>query len=61
MWASYSTVSTDQKNSTGHMFSIKLEEKSHEMNLKALPVKTQLSKNPQGGTMYLPPPRSDRV
>ena len=29
----------DQKNFNGHMFHIKLEEKSYKMNLKALPVK----------------------
>ena len=37
------------------MFNIKLEEKSHKMSFKALPVKMQQSKNRQGGTMSLPP------
>ena len=30
--------STDQKNFTGRMFNIKLEEKSHKMSFKAPPV-----------------------
>ena len=30
---------TDQKKFTGHMFNIKLEEKSYKMSFKALPVK----------------------
>ena len=43
---------TDQKNFTGHMFNIKLEEKSHKMSFIALPVKIQQSKtNREGGTM----------
>ena len=33
MWANYST---DQKNFTGHIFNIKLEEKSHKMSLKKI-------------------------
>ena len=45
MWANYST---DQKNFTGHMFNIKLEEKSYKMSFKALPVK-------------IVSPRADRV
>ena len=36
MWANYLT---DQKNFTGHMFNIKLEEESYKMSFKALPVK----------------------
>ena len=36
------------------MFSIKLEEKSHKMSFKALPVKRQQSKNRQEGTMCPP-------
>ena len=35
------------KTFTGHMFNIKLEEKSYKMNFKALAVKIQRSKNPQ--------------
>ena len=38
------------------MFNIKLEEKSHKMSFKALPIKIQQSKNQQGGTMFPPPP-----
>ena len=45
MWADNST---DQKIFTGHMFNIKLEEKSYKMSCKALPVKMQQSKNLQG-------------
>ena len=37
MWENYST---GQKKFTGHMFNIKLEEKSHKKSFKALPVKT---------------------
>ena len=40
--------STDQKNSTGHVFKIKLEEKSYKISFKALPVKIHWSKNWQG-------------
>ena len=39
---------TDQKNFTGHMFNIKLEEKPDKISFKALPVKMQRSKNRQG-------------
>ena len=46
VWANYST---DQKNFTGHMFSIKLEETSFKMDFKALPVKIQRSKNRKAG------------
>ena len=46
MWADYST---DQKNFTGHMFNIKLEEKPYKMSFKALPVKIQRSENRQAG------------
>ena len=56
MWAKYSI---DQKNFTGHMFNIKLEEKSYKMSLTALPVKIQWSKSRQGGTIC--PPGVDRV
>ena len=45
-WANYLT---DEKNFTGHMFNIELEENSHKMSFKALPVKIQRSKN-------IPPP-----
>ena len=45
-WGVYST---DQKSFTGHMFIIKLEEKSYKMSFKALPVKIQRSKNRHGG------------
>ena len=38
--------STDQKNVTGHLFNIKLEEKSYKMSFKTLLVKIQRSKNP---------------
>ena len=60
MWANYSP---DQKNFTGHMFNIKLEEKSHKMSFTALPVKIQQSKNrqSQNGTMCPPPPGAVRV
>ena len=40
---------TDQKNFTGHMLIIKLEERSYKMSFKALPVKIKLPKNRQGG------------
>ena len=36
---------TDQKNFTGYMFNINLEEKSYKMSFKTLPVKIQWSKN----------------
>ena len=42
VWASFST---DQKSFTGHMFNIKLQEKSNEISFKALPVKIQPSKS----------------
>ena len=45
LWANYST---DPKNFTGHMFNIKLKERSYKMSFKALPVKIQQSKNRQG-------------
>ena len=44
VWANYST---DQKNFTGHMFTIKLEEKSYKISFKALPFKIHWSKNRQ--------------
>ena len=51
--------STDHKNFTGHMFNIKLEEKSYKMSFKALPVKMQRSKTKRGeeggGTIFLHP------
>ena len=51
---------TDQKHFTGHMFNKKLEEKSHKMSFKLLPVKKQQSKNQQEGGAQcghpLPPP-----
>ena len=44
------------------MFNIKLEEKSHKMSFKALPVKIQRSKNRQGKHSVPPPlPSPDRV
>ena len=46
MWANYST---DEKDFTGHMFNIKLEEKSYKMRFKALPVKI----NPLSGQLGL--------
>ena len=46
VWTNYST---DQKNFTGHMFNIKLEQKSYKMRFKALPVKRQRSKTEMGG------------
>ena len=50
MLANYST---DQKNFSGHMFNIKLEEKSYKLSFKALPVKIQRSKNRQRrGAMF---------
>ena len=57
VWVSYST---DQKNSTGHMFNTKLGEKSYKMSLKALPVKLNRSKNWQG-EHNVPPSGPDRV
>ena len=45
VWANYSI---DQNNFAGHLFSIKLEEKSYKMSFKILPVKIQQSKNLQG-------------
>ena len=44
------------KKFTGHMFNIKLEEKSYKMSFKALPVEIQQSKNRQEGH-NMPPPR----
>ena len=44
VWANYST---DQKNFTGPMFTIKLEEKSYKISFKALPFKIHWSKNRQ--------------
>ena len=41
MWADYAT---DQKNFTGRMFNINMEEKSNKMCFKALPVKIHRSK-----------------
>ena len=43
--AGVADYSTNQKNFTGHMFNIKLEEKSYKRRLKALTVKIQQSKN----------------
>ena len=51
VWANYLT---DQKNFTGHMFSMKLEEKSYKMSFKALSVKIQRSKNRRGVTVCPP-------
>ena len=53
MWINYST---DQKNFTGHIFNIKLEENSHKMSFKALLVKIQQSKNQQGEAQCAPLP-----
>ena len=55
------TIGLIKKNFTGHMFNIKLDEKSYKMSFKALPVKIR-SKNRQRGH-NLPPssPRTDRV
>ena len=36
---------TDQQRFTGHMFNIKLKEKSYKTSVKALPVKLQQLKN----------------
>ena len=61
VWAVYMT---DQKSFTGHMFSIKLEEKSYKMRSKALPVKIQRSRNRhggRGGILCPPRPGADRV
>ena len=52
MGANYSA---DKKNFTGHMFNIKLEEKSNKMSFKAVPVKIQWSKARQEGTQCVPP------
>ena len=53
VWANYST---DQKifNFTGHMFNVKLEEKSLKVSFKTLPIKIQRSKTRQPPS--LPPP-----
>ena len=49
--------STEQKDFLGHMFIIKLEEKSHKMNFNALPVKYSSQKTDRGRTMcHLPIP-----
>ena len=48
--------SIDQNIFIGHMFNIKLEEKSYKMSFKALPVEIQQSKNRQEGH-NMPPPR----
>ena len=57
MWENYSS---DKENFTGHIFNIKLEEKSYKMSFKDLPVKIQRSKNrPEGGGeggQNVPPP-----
>ena len=45
VWTNYST---DQKNFTGHMFNIKLEQKSYKMKFKDLPAKIQQSKTNMG-------------
>ena len=63
VWANFST---DQKSFTGHMFNIKLEEKSYKISFKALPVKIQPSKNRQEGggggeKDCTPPPRCRQV
>ena len=47
--AGVGNYSTDQKKFTGHMFNIKLEEKSYKMSFKAVPVKIHRSKKPIGG------------
>ena len=65
MWANYST---DQKNFTGHMFNINLEEQSHKMSFKALPVQNAAVKKPTGvggkgggvGVQCGPPPPTPR-
>ena len=62
--AGVADYSTNQKNFTGHMFNIKLEEKSYKMSFKALPFKIQWSKNRQGGeghNVLLLSPGADRV
>ena len=62
--AGVGNYSTDQKKFTGHMFNIKLEEKSYKMSFKALPFKIQWSKNRQGGeghNVLLLSPGADRV
>ena len=46
--AGVGNYSTDQKKFTGHMFNIKLEEKSCKMDFKSLPVKIKRSKNLRG-------------
>ena len=52
----------DQKKFTGHMFNIKLEERSYKMSFKALAVKIQGSKNRHGGAQCAPSsPGADRV
>ena len=51
--AGLGNYSIHQKKFTGHMFNIKLEEKSYKMDFKVLPVKMQQSKNRQGETMWL--------
>ena len=55
MLANYST---DEKNFTDHMFNKKLQEKSYDMSLKALPVKIHRSKNRKGWALC---PEADRV
>ena len=45
VWENYST---EQKTFTGHVFNIKLEEKSYKMSFKALLVKIQRSRNGLG-------------
>ena len=43
--AGVGSYSTDQKKFTGHMFNIKLEEKSYKMSFKALPVKIKIQRS----------------
>ena len=52
MWANYSIDQNvqnqnDQNDQTGHMFNIKLKEKSCKMSFKALPVKIQKIQRPK--------------
>ena len=55
--AGVADYSTNQKNFTGHMFNIKLEEKSYKMSFKALPVNIQRSKTARGGGAQCAPKR----
>ena len=49
------------KKCTGHIFNIKLEEKSYKMSFKVLPVKIQWSKHQQCQPSPPPPTGVDRV